>query len=949
MGICTRMPLFSFFKRASRTYGGANRRIHFERRSVFNKRNAIVVLLVVGIGLIVGTGIVVWASQGLPDPNRLTDSQAIQSTKIYDRTGQHLLYEVYQNQKRTIVDLDHVSAWVSKATIAIEDKDFYNHKGIRITSIIRAGLNDLIGRRTGSGGASTLTQQLVKNAVLGNEHSLLRKIKEAILALRLEREYSKDEILKMYLNDIPYGSTNYGIESAAQSYFHKSAQDLSLPEAATLAALVKAPSRYLNNRTALRDRRDTVLQLMFEQGYITADQKVSAEAEPLAISGDKGIVSAPHFVLYVKQLLADRFGEKLVDTGGLKVITTLDYDKQQLAEKIVKEQGDKLAKRSNANNAALVAVDPRSGQILAMVGSRDFNNQQIDGQFNIVTQGKLQPGSSFKPFVYTAAFEKGYTPDTVLYDATTDFDLRQNGQKYTPQNFDGKEHGLVTLRTALQGSLNIPAVKTMYLVGYQNTIDFAKRFGYTTLTGDYGLSLVLGGGEVNLLEHTNAYATLADNGVFHPSVSILSVQDPAGNSLYQWTDTPGAAAVKPELVALTTSVLTDNQARAFMFGLHSNLVLPDRPVAAKTGTTQNDRDAWTLGYTPSLAAGVWVGNTPRHISMKGGGNLLAGVIWNQFMRLALQGTPPETFPSPPPNTATKPVLRGNDGGITLAINSMTGRIATSSTPPNLTVQRSFLPPHDILYYVQKDDPNGPPPANPDDDPQFQNWENALQSWMTRQQQAGQQLTFTEPPALYDNPQSADLTPTLTVVSPTPNQIITSRALTITAQASAPRGVAEVLYFIDGASIGAIRQPPFTLSYYAQTLPRGNHDLRVIAEDDLGDSAQQDISFDLEADLDPPSAAWFDGSALTLAGDDFPRVMNLTPFRWSDAKDVKIYLHDASGDRLIYTFIQGQDNLFNGQLSFTWNHSPGAGGYVLKAITADGAGKALEKDLNITVK
>lgn len=846
-----RLPRFS--SRRSRTYGELNNRGVRSRRPWRLKAKPVItaLLALAAAGFIFFTAVVAWVSRDLPDPNKLAERQVAESTKIYDRTGAHLLYEVFQNEKRTVVDLAGISPWAIKATVAVEDKHFYEHKGIRLISILRAGANNLIGRRRGSGGGSTLTQQLIKNTIVGNERSIFRKIKEAILALRLERKYSKDEILKLYLNEIPYGSTNYGIEAAAQSYFHKSAKDLTIAEAATLAALPKAPSRYLNNVNALRLRRDYIIALLLEQGYISSAQKDEAQSAALRLYRNNGIFDAPHFVLYVKQLLADRFGEKLVDTGGLKVITSLDYDKQKLAEKIVTENGNKFAKEANANNASLVAIEPKSAQILALVGSRDFNNEAIDGQFNVAALGKLQPGSSFKPFVYAAAFEKGYTPDTVLYDVSTDFDARGDA-KYIPKNYDNKEHGLVTMRTALQGSLNIPAVKTMYLVGYQNTIDFAKRFGYTTFTGDYGLTLVLGGGEVNLLEHTNAYATLANGGTYREPASILKVTSPSGEKLYEWQASDGQEAVKPELAALVSSVLSDNAARAFIFGAVNNLILPDRAVAAKTGTTQNSRDAWTMGYVPQLAAGVWVGNTPKPKPMKGGGNKLAGVIWNQFMRQALKDAPPEAFPSAPANDAAKPVLRGGTGGITLPINRLTGRIAVSSTPENLIVPKTFLPPHDILHYVIKDDPRGEMPPSPGDDPQYEIWEQALKSWLEREQQAGRAVTTEEPPTEYDAPQSPELAPTLEIISPAPNQIFNTRALAFSVRATAPRGIASVSYFIDDLAIGTTAQFPFNYDYYAQQLTRGTHRLKIIAQDDLGNSASVETTFDLEAEFDPPN-------------------------------------------------------------------------------------------------
>lgn len=958
------MPIPKLSPRARRTYGevatGAKRvverlplgffaRLWRKVRAVPLKTYLKISVVLMLAGFIVGTGFVMWISKDLPDPNRLSDRQVPESTKIYDRTGEHLLYEVFQSQKRTVVPLDQMGPWIPKATIAIEDKQFYTHSGIRVRSIVRAVFNNLIGRRTGAGGASTLTQQLIKITIVGDERrgfaGLFRKIKEAILAIRLERKYTKDEILQMYLNEIPYGSTNYGVEAAAQSYFQKPAKDLSIAEAATLAALVQAPSRYLNNQESLKGRRDYVIKLLQDQGYITEDQRQEALAAELKIIRSNGIKAAPHFVLYVKQLLADEFGEKLVDTGGLKVITTLDYDKQVAAEKIVKEQGDKFAKEANANNAALVAIDPKTAQIIAMVGSRDYFNDEIDGQFNVAVLGKRQPGSSFKPFVYTAAFEKGYTPETIVYDVVTDFD--QRGSSYTPKNYDGKEHGLLTFRTSLQNSFNIPAVKAMYLVGTNETIDFAKRFGYTTFTGDYGLSLVLGGGEVNLLEHTNAYATLANNGAYQAPSSILSVTNAKGDKLLEWKEPEQKEAIKPELAATISNVLSDDNARAMVFGRNSNLTLSGRPVAAKTGTTNNSKDAWTMGYTPSIAVGVWVGNTIP-TPMKGGGNLLAGVIWNQFMREALKDTPHEPFPELPAGAALKPVLRGTDGGIKLPINTLTGKIAVSTTPEHLIVEKTYLPPHDILHYVQKDDPNGEPPAYPTDDPQYQAWESGLAAWVERQNAAGNYVALEEPPTEYDSEQSSEFAPQVSITSPADGTVVADRSMTLQVSASAPRGVQSVTYFIDGVNVGTATYP-FVVQHYARALEPGEHKLKAMAQDDQGNTGVHEITFQLDAPPEAASVSWVDGSEVKMVAADFPRAVQLAPYRWNDTKDVKIFLGSAGSERLIYTFNHAEDKLVHDRLQFVWKNFPGAGYYTLRALVTGNDGRTTEAHMGVTVQ
>lgn len=897
-----------------------------------------------------GTIFVIWAGKDLPDPNRLQDRQVAQSTKIYDRTGEHLIYEtIFQDQRRTVVTLEQMSPWLPKAVVAIEDKYFYEHKGIRWISVARAMFNNIIRRSTGAGGASTITQQLIKNTMIGNKPSLFekvsRKLKEFILAPQLEKRYSKDEIIQMYLNEIPLGGTNYGIESASQSYFGKKAQDLTLAESATVAAMIQAPSRYLNRLRNLHDRRNYVLKLMQDQGMITTEQAEAAKKETSDPVRKLMLSEAPHFINYILKQLQDKYGDLSVETAGLKVITTLDYDKQMIAEATIKELGDKFAKESNANNTAMVALDPKTAQILALVGSRDYNSTTTDGNFDVVTQGYRQPGSSFKPLVYTAAFEKGYTPETVLYDVKTNFDLRGGGAKYIPQNYDGKDHGLVTIRKALQGSLNIPAVKVMYLVGSQQTVEFAKRFGYTSFTKEPDLTMVLGGTEVNLLEHTNAYATLANNGIYHTPVSILKVTDNNDEVVEKWRTNEGSEAIKPELAALITDVLTDNNARAYIFGLNNSLALPGgRPVAAKTGTTNDNKDAWTLGYTPSITTGVWVGNTPIASPMKAGGNALAGKIWNRFMSEALKNTPTETFPTPPANDAEKPVLRGADSGIKLRINQITGRIASSSTPESMVIEKIYLPPHDILFYVNKDDPRGPALANPADDPQYQNWENALLEWAERERAAGRAVSFEETPSTYDSESSPELAPTVQIISPINNETITNRQITITTNATAPRGVAQVVFYLDDKNIGSANQTPFSFSANLRETTNGTHTIKVVAMDDQGNNTTQYIQINLQAEMEPATAGWFDNSPLSLATTDFPRAMYLVPFRWADTKEVRIQLNN----RLIYTFDK-TDELINQKLMFTWKHAPSVGSNVLSAITVENTGRTIQKDLVVEVR
>lgn len=806
------------------------------------------IFVIVILGFIGLTTLIAWVSRDLPDPDRLTDRHVAQSTKIYDRSGEHLLYEIFTSEKRTLVDLDEIPETVIHAVIATEDKKFFEHRGVRPLSIARSLFYGVLGRGRVGGGASTLTQQLVKNAILTNERTLTRKLKEIILSVRLEQKYTKEQILKIYFNEIPYGSTNYGIEAAAQSYFGKSISDVNLGEAATLAGLPKAPSYYLNNPETLKQRRDFVLDQMVEDGYITSATATEAKNTPLTLTHRVTNIHAPHFVFYVKDLLEREFGQKTVETGGLRVITTLDWEKQQIAEEAV-SSSQKILKEADADNTALVAIDPKNGHILAMVGSKNFFDPTIKGQFNVATQGLRQPGSSFKPIIYAAAFEKGLTPDTILFDVLTNFAV-PGAKEYRPVNYDGKEHGPVTIRTALQGSLNIPAVQTLYLVGPDEGVAFAERLGYTTLSeGDFGLTLVLGGGEVKLIEHTSAYATFANNGIRHTPEAILRVEDSRGDILKEWISEPGEKVLDPSITATLSNVLADDEARAFMFGHGGILTLKDRPVAAKTGTTNNYVDGWTMGYTPNLAAGVWVGNTDNRPLKPGfGGSKVAGTIWNQFMRSVLDGSPTEQFPTPPINNAQKPILRGSVGGsVTVRINRVSGKIATSSTPDEFISVRTFTPAHSILHYIDKNDPPGHPPTQPETDPQYPIWEAAIQEWISRNKANNPEwvISFEDPPKEFDTTESPPLLPSLEILSPTPETTFFTQ-ITSQVEASAPRGIAQVIFLIDGQIVTTLSEPPFSLVYTPTTpLSKGAHTLTVFAEDDIGNRQRKDIPIFVE--------------------------------------------------------------------------------------------------------
>ncbi len=784
---------------------------------------------------------IAWLTRDLPDPDRLQDRVVIESTKMFDRTGTHLLYELFDQKKRTVVDIAGLPPYVVKATLAIEDPHFYEHKGIRWVSLVRALVSDALHLSSGRGGASTITQQLVKNAILSNEHSLTRKIKEGILALQIERQFSKDQILKLYFNEIPYGSTNYGIESASQAYYGKSAKDLSLPESATLAAMPQAPTHYLQDPDMLRKRRDVVLTKMQEFGYITAVEMAAAKATSTPVRATQSSTIAPHYVMYLKSQLVDQFGEKTVDEGGLKVITTLDYDLQIAANTAIKSGVDAAEKKYDATNGALLSMDPKTGEILAMVGSRDFFDDKRGGQFNVVTQGLRQPGSSFKPIVYSAAFEKGFPTETVLFDSETDFPY--DGRIYHPHNYDGKEHGPVTMHQALQGSLNIPAVKTMFLVGIDRALDFADRLGYTTFKdrSQFGPSVVLGGGGVKMIEHVRAYAAFANGGQLVEPVGILKIEDRTGADITPKRTEP-KQVLTSEIAATISNVLSDNAARAFVFGAKNHLTLSDRPVAVKTGTTNDYHDAWTVGYTPQIVTGVWVGNNDNH-QMKGGadGSIVAAPIWQEFMVAATKKLPVVGFPAPLPGTASNVMMQGlTNGGIKVVIDTVSGKLATEDTPPETTEARTYIPAHDILYYVNPDDPLGPSPTDPTQNAQYAAWEAGAQKWIVGHTNGS--MVFGAPPTESDDVHKKELRPSLSILNIKDGTILSTTDFTIQVDTNAPRGVSKVEYRIDGTFVGVVMSAPFALAYANAGLAIGTHALKVTAYDDVGNATTDEVSF-----------------------------------------------------------------------------------------------------------
>ena len=590
----------------------------------------------------------------LPSPTRLVSRDVEQSTKIFDRNGK-ILYEIFTDKNRTIVNLDKISLDLIHATLSAEDSDFYKHRGFDLISIARGGFNTFRGKGLQSG--STLTQQLAKNTLLTTERTLNRKIKELVLSMQIERKYSKDDIIKMYLNEAPYGGTAYGVEAASQYYFGKSAEYLTLAESALIAGLPQSPSYYSPfgaNPENAQARQHYVLWLMKIRGwvdkdgvrrYISEKEYEEAKKEPLKYASVDHGIRAPHFVMYVKNLLSQRYGDDLVERGGLNVTTTLDLTMQEKAQEILANEVEKF-KYLDVGNAALAAIDPRNGNILAMVGSKDYFDEESDGNVNVVLSLR-QPGSAIKPLTYVTAFEKGFTPSYVLFDVPTTFPSDSSQPDYSPVNYDGKFRGPIQIRYALANSINVAAVKMLKLVGIDSLMDTARRFGITTF-GDpskYGLALTLGGGEVRLLELANAYAVFANGGVYHPPISILKVTDSKGNVIDEVKENKGEKVIDSGYAYLISDILSDNFARADVFGLQSNLVISGHMVAAKTGTTNDIRDNWTIGYTPSLVVGVWAGNNDNTPMAKGLASGITGAspIWQKTMIEFLKDKKDEKF------------------------------------------------------------------------------------------------------------------------------------------------------------------------------------------------------------------------------------------------------------------------------------------------------------------
>jgi penicillin-binding protein 1C len=800
-----------------------------------NRQNIVVLLWrrtarFILIGVILLAGLVAYTFWDLPSIDSLPETYMTPSVRITDRDGR-LLYEVLAETggRNTVLAIENISQCMQDATIAVEDKNFYSNPGVDITGIIRALWINLRGGETIAGG-STITQQVARNLLMTQEErterTLRRKLREAMLAWQMTRKLSKDEVLALYLNQMNYGGMAYGVEAASQTYFGKPAGELLLPECALIAGMPQAPGAYnpFTNPDLAKERQRVVLGLMEKHGYLTQEERLSAEATPLSLNPDPYPIEAPHFVWLIKDQI-----DKLVFTGvldsrqSLVVRATLDLDAQHLAENVLKRRIDAFKNEDamlshNVNNAALVVIDPQNGEILALVGSADYFDKSIDGALDMATSPR-QTGSAFKPFIYALALDparhEAWTAATSILDVSTTF-ITHDGTPYTPDNYDSRKHGPVPVREALGSSLNIPAVKTLQEVGIENTIDLARRLGITSLTDpmQYDLSLALGGGQISLLELSTAYAALANNGYFTGGSSILEIHDADGNLLYVQEKDPALQVFDPRVAWLISDILSDDEARSTGFGPNSTLKL-DRVAAVKTGTTTNFHDNWTIGYTPDLVVGVWVGNSGHEAMHNVTGLTGAAPIWHEVMRGLSQGRPDRPFQRPGgltqvevcdlsgllptsacPHTRAEWFITGTEPTQTdtfhqqVWIDALTNSLADDSTPIERRKSMTVL---DLPIEAQAWAHEQGLPLLTD----FAQGENLVS------QQPDQLILLSPPPN--------------TTYRVDPNLDLASQQLQIEAEAGA--GISQITIWIDGTLLTTLSSPPYQAWW---TLSAGEH-------------------------------------------------------------------------------------------------------------------------------
>jgi 1A family penicillin-binding protein len=794
----------------------------------------------------------------LPSPDKIVRHEGF-STKILDRNGK-VLYDIFENERRTPVEYETIPVYLRQGVIAVEDKNFYEHPGFDPIGYLRAFYNTIFRGRVQ--GASTLTQQLVKNVLISpaerTARSPIRKIKELVLTIQIESRFSKDDILTMYLNEVPYGGTAVGVEAAAETYFGKNVQDLNLVESAILAGLPQRPSAYSpysSTPKAYIPRTEGVLRRMREDGYITSEQEQEAVAQLETIEFQKAGASfkAPHFVQYVQKVLEERYGENVVEQGGLKVTTTLDLDLQDKAQEIVSEEIAKVEGNYHITNGAAVIVDPQTGEILAMVGSKNFNDENYDGQVNVTTSLR-QPGSAIKPFTYAAGLKKGYTASTLLMDVQTKFPGGAGQPDYEPVNYDGKFRGPVQLRYALGNSLNIPAVKMLAMVGVRDMLQTAHDFGITTLEptketlSRVGLAVTLGGGEVRLLELTSGYSPFMNSGMKVDPVSVLKVEDINGKTLEQNEPKKGQAVLSPEQAYIMADILSDNNARRDTFGVNSLLHFPNQKVAVKTGTTNDRRDNWAVGGNPGAVVGVWVGNNDNS-PMKSVASGVSGAspIWRRIVVEAMKGRSSDF--AKPSGLLQKEVdtfsgLAAHDGfparleyfapgtepevdtiHTKLKVCKGDGKLATpSDVAGNNYDEKEY-------YVIKEEDPTAGAGGH-------NRWQEANLAWIATQSDPRY-----HPPTEYcgtANPLNVEF------LSPRDRDSNLPNKFTIKMSAESTVDIAILELEVDGTKVRSFSSRPYE---YEVDLPNGVHKLRAKAIDSQGKQSDREITIGVKTNWD----------------------------------------------------------------------------------------------------
>lgn len=841
------------FKTGVRT--GFQDTLHFVK---IHSINITLILVLFGIVLF-GAGLIWISSFRVPDFSSFEDRKVSESTKIYDRTGEIVLFDVNQDIKRTVISIDDMGEPIKNAIIAIEDDAFYQHKGVRVKSILRAVISNIRSNSATQGG-STITQQIIKNTLLTSEKRISRKIKELVISLKIEKEMTKEQILEIYLNEAPFGGNIYGVQEASLSFFGKQPKDISIAEAAFLAALPQAPTRYSpygKNTELLVKRQQRVLKNMNDLGFISEGEYEQALREEVSFLPLNRLgIKAPHFVFYVKDYLEKKYGKNVVESGGLRVITTLDYELQAEAEKIVLKNALQNEKDYKASNASLVAIEPNTGEILTMVGSRDYFDPEIDGKFNIAL-AKRQPGSSFKPFIYATAFKEGYLPETVVFDVLTEFQTtcdetgkalpgKKQSDCYQPQNYDNSFAGPVSLRKALGSSRNIPAVKLLYLVGVSDALKTAKDFGIKTLgeSNQYGLTLVLGGGEVRLLDMTSAYGVFATEGIYNEPVAVLEIQDKKGTVLETFKGPSGKRVYEEEPLRKLNSVLSDPEARIGLFSSINNFMyFGERDVAGKTGTTNNNRDAWMMGYTPNLVVGVWSGNNDNTPMTKG--STISGLLWRDFMNIALPKTPNKSFI--PPNNETAgypPILQGNwFGGDVIEIDFISGKLATQWTPEETKDQLVLTDVNSILHWINKDNPlSGTPNRS---GIQYNHWQYSVKNWWNLNKQNYNSITEDDIPTQYDDIHTEETQPDFDIEGIENGDVLNGETfINLTIEEDTHYPVKQIELFLNNSYITTLNEKPFSFFFNPSQLSsiQENNILKIVLTDEVYNKKTKEISF-----------------------------------------------------------------------------------------------------------